>query len=624
MKSALGDKAVSPVVSAILIIFMVVALGVIVYSLIYGIPGELKKSAFIAAEAKIETINESEFISLYHKSGDTVALNGSGAERSPQVDVTLSLSGGKQIRSQPDDPIIWGPGQTLYIYTTPTGPMITTNRILAETSLGFGGQTIDLVIIDTDAEVLVFGKTIAGGGWKPDPSEVPAANFSANTTSGYPPLTVQFFDQSTGLPTIWSWNFGDGNISAIENPIHTYGSIGSFTVTLTASNPNGSGIVTKEHYIIVISPIDPLPVADFVANTTEGVIPLTVQFTDTSAGDPDAWDWNFGDGTTSVEQHPTHTYTTAGYYNVTLMATNVAGNNSITKSNFIHAKGFVDYVIEEGVFVYGNVLNFQGGNVNGPDATVVVTGGMSTDETNLGATINVTTIYIDGNVNLLSGSAGLGSATNPGDIYVNGNLRFGNGGRNIYGDVYVNGNFDLKDARIHGNVYVDGDLTLDWTPWLADDARIYYTGSFTHPPTMSTDILDKCIHQPTVPGFDMPGQEIPPVKSVDWYAARGYVSGGTLTSNMKVFADSYSFEPTGSMNAQNVIIIAGDGDITLKRLGGSVTGVLFAPKGKVTFVGNSFEGLVIARDGFFVESGGTQVTFKNLDHYIGDPNDYPF
>jgi len=44
----------------------------------------------------------------------------------------------------------------------------------------------------------------------------------------------------------------------------------------------------------------------------------------------------------------------------------------------------------------------------------------------------------------------------------------------------------------------------------------------------------------------------------------------------------------------------------------------------VTFNGDSLEGVVIARDGFFVTSGGTAVTFRNIEEYISDPDDYPF
>jgi len=366
-------------------------------------------------------------------------------------------------------------------------------------------------------------------------------------------------------------------------------------------------------------------IADFVAAPTTGTAPLTVQFVDLSTGTPTAWSWDFGDGATSSDQHPVHTYTAYGNYTVSLTASKSESADTETKMDYITVnRSFINFVIDENVFVYGNVLSFSGNTVTGPGATVVITGGLVTSDLNGGTSISVSEIYIDGDVTLDGGSAGLGSATDPGSIYVNGDLTLGNGQRHVYGDIYVAGNFFLKDARIHGNVYVEDDLTLDWTPWLADDARIYYTGTFTHPPTMSSGILSKCIYQATVPGFDMPDQEISPVKPAEWYAARGYVSGGALTSNMKIYADSYSstsWRPT----ATNVIIIARTGDITITGMGGSgITGVFFAPNGKVTFGGGSLEGVVIARDGFFVTSGGTTVVFRNIDHYISNPDEYPF
>lgn len=368
-------------------------------------------------------------------------------------------------------------------------------------------------------------------------------------------------------------------------------------------------------------------IADFVADPTTGKAPLTVQFIDLSTGAPTAWSWDFGDGTSSTMQNPSHTYGSAGTYTVSLTASKTGSADTETKTAYITVnRSFINFVIDENVFVYGNTLKFSGNTVTGPGATVVITGGLVTSDLNGGASISVSKIYIDGDVTLDGGSAGLGSATDPGSIYVNGDLTLGNGQRHIYGDVYVAGNFFLKDARIHGNVYVDGDLTLDWTPWLADGARIYYTGTFTHPSTMSPGILSKCIQQATVPGFDMPDQQIPPTKPAEWYAARGYVSGGALTSNIKIYAESYSpASIEGGSAANNVIIIARNGDIDLSKMGWiDVKGVLFAPRGKITFRGGSFEGVVIARDGFFVTSGGTTVTFKNLDHYISNPDDYPF
>ena len=70
-------------------------------------------------------------------------------------------------------------------------------------------------------------------------NETITADFTASPASGEAPLTVQFTDTSTGSPTAWSWDFGDGTTSPDQNPIHTYTSAGAYTVTLTASNANG-------------------------------------------------------------------------------------------------------------------------------------------------------------------------------------------------------------------------------------------------------------------------------------------------------------------------------------------------------------------------------------------------
>ena len=81
------------------------------------------------------------------------------------------------------------------------------------------------------------------------------------------------------------------------------------------------------------------PVADFNANPTSGSAPLTVQFTDTSINNPTCWLWDFGDGKTSTEQNPTHTYSTNGKYTVKLTASNADGNNTVIKTNDITVNG---------------------------------------------------------------------------------------------------------------------------------------------------------------------------------------------------------------------------------------------------------------------------------------------
>ncbi len=82
----------------------------------------------------------------------------------------------------------------------------------------------------------------------------PVAAFTGTPTSGDYPLDVQFTDQSTNTPKSWSWTFGDGGTSSVQNPSHTYSAAGTFTVTLTATNSYGSDAVTKTDYITATEP----------------------------------------------------------------------------------------------------------------------------------------------------------------------------------------------------------------------------------------------------------------------------------------------------------------------------------------------------------------------------------
>ena len=148
-------------------------------------------------------------------------------------------------------------------------------------------------------------------------------NFSSSVTTGYVPLSVQFTDLSQNAASR-SWEFGDGAISTEENPTHTYSSAGKSDVNLTATNVNGTDV---KSVIITVLEQTVLPVANFSSNTTEGDAPLSVQFTDLSQNALSR-SWNFGDGTNSTEQNPTHIYSTAGNYTVNLTATNVNGTDS--------------------------------------------------------------------------------------------------------------------------------------------------------------------------------------------------------------------------------------------------------------------------------------------------------
>jgi PKD repeat protein len=187
------------------------------------------------------------------------------------------------------------------------------------------------------------------------------ADFSAEPRTGDAPLTVRFTDLSTGNPTRWEWDFGDGNIipasedgelfsdeedvacdggrcppqNKVQNPRHTYRVPGTYAVTLTASNKYSSDTVTKTQYVTVT----PKAIkADFSAEPRTGDAPLTVRFTDLSTGNPTMWAWDFGDGATDMVANPVHVYTQPGTYTVTLTASNQYTSDTVRKDQWITAK----------------------------------------------------------------------------------------------------------------------------------------------------------------------------------------------------------------------------------------------------------------------------------------------
>ena len=106
------------------------------------------------------------------------------------------------------------------------------------------------------------------------------ANFSGTPTSGCSPQIVNFTDQSTGNPTQWRWNLGNGTTSVLQNPSATYFTPGQYTVKLVIQDVNGNkDSITKTQYINIFA----IPVCNFSAIPTSGCIPLNVQFTDGSS-----------------------------------------------------------------------------------------------------------------------------------------------------------------------------------------------------------------------------------------------------------------------------------------------------------------------------------------------------
>ncbi|MDE1838149.1 MAG: PKD domain-containing protein, partial [Euryarchaeota archaeon] len=155
------------------------------------------------------------------------------------------------------------------------------------------------------------------------------ASSSASTYSGTAPLSVGFNGSAAGgtPPYSWSWNFGDTSSGTSRNPTHVYGSPGSFSAQLTVQDAAGR-TASAAALTITVSSVGTVTVsASSSASTTVVGGPLTFSATASGGTAPYTWLWNFGDGTTSAQQNPTHTYSATGTYNVVASATDSGGRS---------------------------------------------------------------------------------------------------------------------------------------------------------------------------------------------------------------------------------------------------------------------------------------------------------
>jgi PKD repeat protein len=197
------------------------------------------------------------------------------------------------------------------------------------------------------ATISISGTDLAGNPGQADNNTALAidhtkltANFTAAPLAGMPPLAVTFSDLSvavSGTPlTDWAWDFGDGTpvVNGQAPAPHTYTVAGIYAVTLTVTDAAmNSDAETKTGYIVVGG-----PTASFTATPVSGPLPLIVQFTDTSDPGADtitAWHWDFGDGNTSNDSNPSHTYDTEGMYTVTLTVTTAVTGDTVVQTDLI-------------------------------------------------------------------------------------------------------------------------------------------------------------------------------------------------------------------------------------------------------------------------------------------------
>ena len=173
----------------------------------------------------------------------------------------------------------------------------------------------------------------------------PTADFVYSPLNPTDLQNVIFTDKSSDLDgdiVDWYWDLGDGNTSKLQSPSYQYGDNGTYIVTLTITDDDGVSEVKSQQ--ISVSNVGPIiDFAFFSANVTI-ITNDPVLFSDKSEdldGDIVIWSWDFGDGATSTEKHPTHNYEKKGTYTVTLTVTDNDGVSS-TKTKYITVSVYVE------------------------------------------------------------------------------------------------------------------------------------------------------------------------------------------------------------------------------------------------------------------------------------------
>jgi PKD repeat protein len=199
----------------------------------------------------------------------------------------------------------------------------------------------------------------------------PDADFRFNASRVEVGQAVVFTDRSAGEPTEWQWSFGDGSGGSGSTVSHVYRLPGSYEVTLTATNAEGSD-TSSPAVITVFDKVDP-PIAAIGGGLQNANVGQQVSYFSRSTGNPTVLQWSFGDGTTSSGAAVQHAWTKGGTYVVTLAVSNSAGTNSITSTIIVADTVLLPesrFTVSQNTAEEGQSLRFQSLSINGPTQLV--------------------------------------------------------------------------------------------------------------------------------------------------------------------------------------------------------------------------------------------------------------
>lgn len=168
-------------------------------------------------------------------------------------------------------------------------------------------------------------------------------NFSVDKTTGEDQLQVQFKDESEGSEIVgWEWDFGDGTgqKSYVQHPLYFYRHVGNFSVSLKIINSKGESKTQVKSNLITLKYSK--PTVTFTSHTQNGYTNDPIRFISKTTGYIESITWDFGDGQTSTDENPVHTYTTPGVYTIKCVVRNSSGEGDFIRTNYIAIRDFVN------------------------------------------------------------------------------------------------------------------------------------------------------------------------------------------------------------------------------------------------------------------------------------------
>ncbi|MDR6971731.1 PKD domain-containing protein [Leifsonia shinshuensis] len=221
------------------------------------------------------------------------------------------------------------PDGTIASYAWDFGDGATATTPTASHTYAAGGTyTVVLTVTDNQGSTNTASKQVTVAA-----NQAPVGSFTASATNLNASFDASASSDPDGTVASYAWDFGDGTTGTGVNPTHTYGSAGTFTVTLSVTDNQGLAGAPVQQQVTTTLPPNQAPVASFTSSTNG----LTVSVDGSASSDPDgtiaSYAWDFGDGATANTATASHPYAAGGTYTVTLTVTdNRGGTNAATKS----------------------------------------------------------------------------------------------------------------------------------------------------------------------------------------------------------------------------------------------------------------------------------------------------